>query len=408
MSKKKIFAVMLILAILTASCGNVLTPMADTVKNQKAQKKKLEKKRAKETEKIEKLKGKRDEIQDTIKKLDEKKQDIELKISDYNEKVDKTEKSIAKVEIEIKAAKKVEDEQYDIMKKRIRYMYENGESDYFEIILGSNSMEDLLNQSEYMSRISEYDNTLLERYKQAKKVAGEKKIEKEEKLVELNATLNELEVKKAENERLAEAKNAQIEKFESLIKEAGKKVSEYDLEIVKKEKYIDRLIAAAEKAERERREREAARQAKTGEKGNNKYVPGKASASAMIWPMPSSRYITSGFGYRNEVMAGSGTFHNGIDIAVNAGAPIIAAKAGRVIAAGYHYSMGNHVILDHGNGVYTVYMHSSKLLVSVGQEVSRGQTIALVGSTGMSTGPHLHFSVKLNGQYVNPLNYVSP
>ena len=199
MSKKKIFAVMLILAILTASCGNVFTPMADTVKNQKAQKKKLEKKRAKETEKIEKLKGKRDEIQDTIKKLDEKKQDIELKISDYNEKVDKTEKSIAKVEIEIKAAKKVEDEQYDIMKKRIRYMYENGESDYFEIILGSNSMEDLLNQSEYMSRISEYDNTLLERYKQAKKVAGEKKIEKEEKLVELNATLNELEVKKAEN-----------------------------------------------------------------------------------------------------------------------------------------------------------------------------------------------------------------
>ena len=408
MSKKKIFAVMLMLAILTASCGNVFTPMADTVKNQKAQKKKLEKKRAKETEKIEKLKGKRDEIQDTIKKLDEKKQDIELKISDYKEKVDKTEKSIAKVEIEIKAAKKVEDEQYDIMKKRIRYMYENGESDYFEIILGSNSMEDLLNQSEYMSRISEYDNTLLERYKQAKKVAGEKKIEKEEKLVELNATLNELEVKKAENERLAEAKNAQIEKFESLIKEAGKKVSEYDLEIVKKEKYIDRLIAAAEKAERERREREAARQAKTGEKGNHKYVPGKASASGMIWPMPSSRYITSGFGYRNEVMAGSGTFHNGIDIAVNAGAPIIAAKSGRVIAAGYHYSMGNHVILDHGNGVYTVYMHSSKLLVSVGQEVSQGQTIALVGSTGMSTGPHLHFSVKLNGQYVNPLNYVSP
>lgn len=408
MSKKKIFAVMLILAILTASCGNVFTPMADTVKNQKAQKKKLEKKRAKETEKIEKLKGKRDEIQDTIKKLDEKKQDIELKISDYNEKVDKTEKSIAKVEIEIKAAKKVEDEQYDIMKKRIRYMYENGESDYFEIILGSNSMEDLLNQSEYMSRISEYDNTLLERYKQAKKVAGEKKLEKEEKLVELNATLNELEVKKAENERLAEAKNAQIEKFESLIKEAGKKVSEYDLEIVKKEKYIDRLIAAAEKAERERREREAARQAKTGEKDNHEYVPGKASASGMIWPMPSSRYITSGFGYRNEVMAGSGTFHNGIDIAVNAGAPIIAAKAGRVIAAGYHYSMGNHVILDHGNGVYTVYMHSSKLLVSVGQEVSQGQTIALVGSTGMSTGPHLHFSVKLNGQYVNPLNYVSP
>lgn len=401
MSNKKKILFTLVFAILTAFSGNIFTPMADTIKSQKAEKKKLEEKRAEETEKIEKLRGQRDEIQETIKELDEKKQDIELKISDCTEKVDKTEKSIAKVEIEIEAAEKVENEQYDIMKKRIRYMYENGESEYLEIILGSVSVEDLLNQGEYMSKISEYDNTLLVRYQQAKKIAEDKKLEKEEKLAELNLILEELEEKKAENERLAEAKNTQIEKFAALIKEAGKKVSEYDLEIVKKEKYIDRLIAEAERAER-------ARQADLASKSNNNVVAGKVSASGMIWPMPSSRYITSGFGYRKEVMAGSGTFHNGVDIAVNAGAPILAAKAGRVISASYHYSMGNHVILDHGNGVYTIYMHSSKLLVSVGQDVAQGQTVALVGSTGMSTGPHLHFSVKLNGQYVNPLNYVSP
>lgn len=409
MSNKKKILFTLVFAILTAFSGNIFTPMADTIKSQKAEKKKLEEKRAEETEKIEKLRGQRDEIQETIKELDEKKQDIELKISDCTEKVDKTEKSIAKVEIEIEAAEKVENEQYDIMKKRIRYMYENGESEYLEIILGSVSVEDLLNQGEYMAKISEYDNTLLVRYQQAKKIAEDKKFEKEEKLAELNLTLEELEEKKAENERLAEAKNTQIEKFAALIKEAGKKVSEYDLEIVKKEKYIDRLIAEAERAERARQAREAAaRQADLASKSINNVVAGKVSASGMIWPMPSSRYITSGFGYRKEVMAGSGTFHNGVDIAVNAGAPILAAKAGRVISASYHYSMGNHVILDHGNGVYTIYMHSSKLLVSVGQDVARGQTVALVGSTGMSTGPHLHFSVKLNGQYVNPLNYVSP
>lgn len=409
MSNKKKILFTLVFAILTAFSGNIFTPMADTIKSQKAEKKKLEEKRAEETEKIEKLRGQRDEIQETIKELDEKKQDIELKISDCTEKVDKTEKSIAKVEIEIEAAEKVENEQYDIMKKRIRYMYENGESEYLEIILGSVSVEDLLNQGEYMAKISEYDNTLLVRYQQAKKIAEDKKFEKEEKLAELNLTLEELEEKKAENERLAEAKNTQIKKFAALIKEAGKKVSEYDLEIVKKEKYIDRLIAEAERAERARQAREAAaRQADLASKSINNVVAGKVSASGMIWPMPSSRYITSGFGYRKEVMAGSGTFHNGVDIAVNAGAPILAAKAGRVISASYHYSMGNHVILDHGNGVYTIYMHSSKLLVSVGQDVARGQTVALVGSTGMSTGPHLHFSVKLNGQYVNPLNYVSP
>lgn len=411
MSKKKVILFSLIFALTASFAGNIATPMADTIKEQKAQKKKLEKKRAKEAEKIEKLKAQKSEIEDAIKKLDEKKEVIELNISDYNTRIDKMEKTIAKVEVEIKAAEKVEKDQYDIMKKRIRYMYENGESDYFDIILGAKSVEDLLNQGEYMAKISDYDNTLLDRYKEAKRIAKEKKVEKEEKLAELNMTLSELEVKKAENERLAEAKGVQIEKFAALIKEAGNKVSEYDLEIGKKEQYIDKLIAAAEKADRERREREAREAAARLANQSNQtgqIVTGKASASGMIWPMPYSTRITSGFGYRSEVMFGSGTFHNGIDIAVNAGTPIIAAKAGRVIGAGYHYSMGNHVIIDHGGGVYTVYMHASKLLVSVGQEVSRGETIALVGSTGMSTGPHLHFSVKINGAYVNPLKYVSP
>ena len=388
MSKKKVILFSLIFALTASFGGNIATPMADTIKEQKAQKKKLEKKRAKEAEKIEKLKAQKVEIEDAIKKLDEKKEVIELNISDYNTRIDKMEKTIAKVEVEI-----------------------NGESDYLDIILGAKSVEDLLNQGEYMAKISDYDNTLLDRYKEAKRIAKEKKVEKEEKLAELNMTLSELEVKKAENERLAEAKGVQIEKFAALIKEAGNKVSEYDLEIGKKEQYIDKLIAAAEKADRERREREAREAAARLANQSNQtgqIVTGKASASGMIWPMPYSTRITSGFGYRSEVMFGSGTFHNGIDIAVNAGTPIIAAKAGRVIGAGYHYSMGNHVIIDHGGGVYTVYMHASKLLVSVGQEVSRGETIALVGSTGMSTGPHLHFSVKINGAYVNPLKYVSP
>ena len=257
MSKKKVILFSLIFALTASFGGNIATPMADTIKEQKAQKKKLEKKRAKEAEKIERLKAQKVEIEDAIKKLDEKKEVIELNISDYNTRIDKMEKTIAKVEVEIKAAEKVEKDQYDIMKKRIRYMYENGESDYFDIILGAKSVEDLLNQGEYMAKISDYDNTLLDRYKEAKRIAKEKKVEKEEKLAELNMTLSELEVKKAENERLAEAKGVQIEKFAALIKEAGNKVSEYDLEIGKKEQYIDKLIAAAEKAERERREREA-------------------------------------------------------------------------------------------------------------------------------------------------------
>ena len=124
MSKKKVILFSLIFALTASFAGNIATPMADTIKEQKAQKKKLEKKRAKEAEKIEKLKAQKVEIEDAIKKLDEKKEVIELNISDYNTKIDKMEKTIAKVEVEIKAAEKVEKDQYDIMKKRIRYMYE--------------------------------------------------------------------------------------------------------------------------------------------------------------------------------------------------------------------------------------------------------------------------------------------
>ncbi|MGP1433117.1 MAG: murein hydrolase activator EnvC family protein [Catonella sp.] len=412
MFKKKILALAVVFIFSIIFVKNISMPLADTISNQKAAKKKLEAEKARQEERVGELKEKRDKIENAIRDLDEKKQSIELKIADYSEKAEKTEEKIKKLEIEVKAAKKVEDEQYDIMKKRIRYMYENGESDYLDIILGSSSVEDLLNQGEYISKISDYDNTLLARYKQAKEYSKAKKAEKEKKLTELTAVLDELKEQKLENERLAEAKNVQIEEFAALIKEAGKKVSKYELEIVKKEKYIDRLIAEAERAERERRAREAAREAarraQAAKMTDNSFVAGKASSSGMIWPMPSSRYISSGYGYRGVVMPGSGNFHYGIDIAVNAGAPIVAAKEGRVIAAAYNYSMGNHVIIDHGGGLYTVYMHASKLLVSVGQDVSQGQNIALVGSTGMSTGPHLHFGVKLNGQYVNPMNYVSP
>ena len=135
MSKKKVILFSLIFALTASFGGNIATPMADTIKEQKAQKKKLEKKRAKEAEKIEKLKAQKVEIEDAIKKLDEKKEVTELNISDYNTKIDKMEKTIAKVEVEIKAAEKVEKDQYDIMKKRIRYMYENGESDYLILYL---------------------------------------------------------------------------------------------------------------------------------------------------------------------------------------------------------------------------------------------------------------------------------
>ena len=125
------------------------------------------------------------------------------------------------------------------------------------------------------------------------------------------------------------------------------------------------------------------------------------------WPLNVSGRISSGFGPRTSPTAGASSYHRGLDIAVAYGTPIVAAGDGTVATASYSSSEGNYVMISHGNRLYTIYMHCSRLAVSAGDKVSRGQVIAYVGSTGISTGPHLHFGVSKNGSYVNPLSYVS-
>lgn len=396
MFKKRLSSFVLIqLIILSISSFFFTNAYSTNINQQKKEKQEIEDKKKQEEEKLASLKKKQAEISKAIEELDNKKEEIERNITEKNNKIENTKKKISKLNLELKIAKKVEEEQYDIMKKRIKYIYENGNMEYLDIFLGASSIEEVLNKAEYTAKISRYDNNLLEKYIAAKNYVNEKKVEKEEKLAELNIDLGELEIKKAENERLAASKNEQIKNFNKLIDEAGRKVAKYKLDIVEKEKYIDRLI------------RQAAEEKKLRELRNNT-ASGKVSASGMLWPLPVSKYITSGFGYRGVVMKGSGTFHRGIDIAANTGATIVAAKDGQVISSGYNLSMGNYVLLYHGGDLYTVYMHASKLLVSTGMTVSRGTPIAQVGSTGMSTGPHLHFGVKIGGEYVNPLKYVSP
>ena len=130
------------------------------------------------------------------------------------------------------------------------------------------------------------------------------------------------------------------------------------------------------------------------------------ASSGFLWPCPASRRITSGFGNREAPVPGASTYHKGVDVGASSGSSIVAAASGRVITSAYSGSAGNYIVISHGGGICTVYMHASALYVSEGAMVSQGQKIAAVGSTGFSTGPHLHFGVIVNGNYVNPLNYV--
>ncbi len=125
------------------------------------------------------------------------------------------------------------------------------------------------------------------------------------------------------------------------------------------------------------------------------------------WPAPNYTRISDDYGYRMHPILGVQQFHNGVDMAAPSGSPILAAYDGEVVAASYSSSMGNYIMINHGDSLYSIYMHASALYVSKGDVVSKGQKIAAVGSTGRSTGPHLHFGVRLNGEYVSPWTYLT-
>ena len=172
------------------------------------------------------------------------------------------------------------------------------------------------------------------------------------------------------------------------IADAQSEADYYEAEIQAQEE----LIAAIKRAE--------------AEKAAAGIVDNPYSGGAFLWPCPSSTRITSNYGPRTAPTSGASSYHQGIDIGAAHGSDIVAAADGTVRAATSSSAAGNYVMIDHGGGLYSVYMHASELLVSPGQQVSAGQVIARVGSTGISTAPHLHFGVSLNGSYVSPWGYL--
>ena len=184
---------------------------------------------------------------------------------------------------------------------------------------------------------------------------------------------------------MIDSKEKEITAYESDIKTQEQAIKEYE-EYIREQ---DETIAALEKA----------LQAMGG--GDRTYDGGMFK-----WPAPSYTRISSAFGWRMHPTLGVKKYHNGVDMASPKGTKILAAYRGEVVAATYNVTMGNYVLINHGNGYYTIYMHASKLLVTPGQIVVEGDKIAEVGSTGRSTGPHLHFGVRKNGTYVNPMDYL--
>ena len=340
---------------------------------------------------LEKLKG---DTQAYIKELDVRLNQLTDSIYTLEASVEAKKSEIEVIKIDISLAKADIAKQYEDMKLRIQYMYENGDDMYFDMILGSENISDMLSKAEYLSKITTYDREQLEKLQKSKEEldAKEKQLIAEE--AELEKLLTEAREEQKATEELIAAKNSVIEGYDDKIDGQESAMKELQEEL----KAQQAIVAELEEIERKRKEEEKKNQL------NLTYDGGK-----MTWPVPGYSRISSYFGYRSNPFGGSGKeYHNGLDIPAPRGTNIVAAYDGQVAWSSYSSSAGNWVGIDHGNGYYTIYMHMSKRLVSEGQMVKKGQVIGLVGTTGRSTGNHLHFGVRKDGSYMDPLKWVAP
>ena len=370
----------------------------------------LEAEKKKTEQELKNLEGLKSDTTAYVKKLDSSLESIGNELSKLNDDIDAKEKQIDTTKQELSEAKETEKSQYESMKLRIKYMYEKGDSTYVDLLMEAGSLSELLSKAEYITKISSYDRQKLDEYAATKEKIAEKEKALEGEHAELLTLQNETEAKQASVEKLLAAKQTELQNYETKIASAEGQISEYAKSIEAQENQIKSIEAEIKRKEEEARKKaeEEKKKAAAANKAAQTYKTVSLGDISFTWPCPASGRITSGFGSRKSPTKGASSNHQGIDISAPTGTSIVAAAAGEVVIATYSSSAGNYVMISHGGGVCTVYMHASSLLVSQGQSVKKGQTIAKVGSTGYSTGSHLHFGVRVNGSYVNPTKYVSP
>lgn len=386
MKKRHFAAVVCILTI--AAVGNLSFFGTVFAKNQKQKVKEENKELASITQKM----------ANEVKELDEKMQKRNETYEKYKTELSSVQKELNKTKEELREAKDSKQKQYKIMSKRIKFLYENGNMVYLEAIFEAKDFQEFLTRAEYVSKISKYDSNMF-----AKLQKTENKIQAEKKNLKKEYT---------SIAKLTEDAKSEKEKLDQAVQAKKQKMAEYQRKLASNKA----LLAQYEAQERRQEEMDyaSAQDSSSGDSASStdqgtSSGGGHASSSgtgSFTWPVPSLHSISSGYGYRIHPVTGERKLHAGIDIPCSTGTSIVAADGGTVTVADYNSYNGNYIKIRHGNGMETMYLHCSRLLVSSGARVSKGQTIAKSGATGMVSGAHLHFVVKKNGNYVNPMNYL--
>lgn len=311
--------------------------------------------------------------------------DIQNQQAQINAQIKQTQEEIRKAQEHLLQHQKV-------LNQRVRSIYMHGQLNYLEVITGAKSFSDFANRLELLKRVIRSDyNLILEIQNQKAQIEA-----KEEQLEKDKARLDALaqEAQKAQSQ--IAAKKAEQQKVLDDAKDNKAAAAQMEQDLIAESKRVHNLI------QERLRQQEAARQAASHSGGE---APSYTQGSGVLsWPCNGP--ITSPYGYRVHPIFGTTIYHSGIDIGVDYGTPIHAADSGTVIYVGWISGYGNAVIIDHGNGMQTLYGHNQSLNVSEGQSVSKGQVIAFAGSTGNSTGPHCHFEVQVNGSAVDPMGYL--
>ena len=274
--------------------------------------------------------------------------------------------------------------------ERMRASQEDGNASYLSMILGASSIGDFLSKVDRVNSMLEYDRNVLKQYKEEKEQLESEKAKLEESKTLQQETIKTLEADKADSQaKAAEAASY----YEQLKNDTSQYQSEYEKAKAAEEQLDAQLTAMLQ-------EIASRQQSSSGDSGSD-FSP-NAGSGDFIWPLPSGGYVSCNFGDSDP----GGRPHYAMDCAIAYGTPIYACASGTVVTASSHSSYGNYVVIDHGGGIATLYAHCSGLAVSAGQSVQQGQVIGYVGSTGYSTGNHLHLEFRVNGQKVNPRNYI--
>ena len=310
---------------------------------------------------------------------------------------------------EVVEAKRLEDEQLERYRTRVRSMEENGNYGFLALILKATDLGEFLTAIDDIGEIMESDRQLEDEYIAAREHTEQVKADYEAYKAELEAKQETLRAEQIELQK-------QIDEATELIAQLMEDIEGNSEELAKlqeaqdaTQKEIDEMVAELERQRREEEERRRQEEAANNPGGSGGGGGGTATGTGSFgWPVPSCTYITSKFGPRYHPVTGAyQSTHTGLDIGASHGATIVASDGGTVTTAGVKGGYGNCVMIDHGNGYYTLYGHMSSIAVSVGQSVSKGDTIGYVGSTGVSTGPHCHFEIRVNGVCTDPAPWFS-